>query len=104
MRVWMGGCFVVVWGWKGRLVVESLLTWRQRALAAPFPSSRQIAASLIPLFPQHQPNPPLSIQTNRYIDDIIDPAETRQVLCKELEVLRNKNVENPPRKHSNVPL
>lgn len=23
---------------------------------------------------------------------------------KELEVLRNKNVENPPRKHSNVPL
>jgi acetyl-CoA carboxylase carboxyltransferase component len=40
----------------------------------------------------------------RYIDDIIDPAETRLVLCKELEVLRNKNVENPPRKHSNVPL
>lgn len=41
---------------------------------------------------------------NRYIDDIIDPAETRLALCKELEVLRNKNVENPPRKHSNVPL
>lgn len=39
-----------------------------------------------------------------YIDDIIDPAETRQRICEELEILRNKTVENPPRKHSNVPL
>lgn len=39
-----------------------------------------------------------------FIDDVIDPAETRKVICQELEVLRTKNVENPPRKHSNVPL
>ena len=39
-----------------------------------------------------------------YIDDIIDPAVTRQAICEELEILRTKNVENPPRKHSNVPL
>ncbi len=47
---------------------------------------------------------PMRAAQRGYIDDIIDPAETRLALCKELEVLRNKNVENPPRKHSNVPL
>jgi propionyl-CoA carboxylase beta chain len=39
-----------------------------------------------------------------FIDDVIDPADTRHVICQELEILRTKNVENPPRKHSNVPL
>ncbi len=48
-------------------------------------------------------NPMVAAQRG-YIDEVIDPALTRQHLCQELEVLRNKNVENPPRKHSNVPL
>jgi propionyl-CoA carboxylase beta chain len=48
-------------------------------------------------------NPLLAAQRG-YIDDIIDPASTREHICAELEVLRTKNLENPPRKHSNIPL
>jgi propionyl-CoA carboxylase beta chain len=39
-----------------------------------------------------------------YLDDIIDPRETRPRLISALEMLRNKRDANPTRKHGNVPL
>jgi propionyl-CoA carboxylase beta chain len=39
-----------------------------------------------------------------YLDDIIDPRETRPRLIDALETLRGKRDRNPPRKHGNVPL
>jgi acetyl-CoA carboxylase carboxyltransferase component len=39
-----------------------------------------------------------------FIDDVIDPAETRRVLCRSLELLRSKREDLPKRKHGNVPL
>jgi propionyl-CoA carboxylase beta chain len=39
-----------------------------------------------------------------YIDDVIVPAETRKKLIKALEMLDNKKVENPKKKHGNIPL
>jgi propionyl-CoA carboxylase beta chain len=39
-----------------------------------------------------------------YIDDVIDPRETRPRLISGLDMLRNKRDENPPRKHGNIPL
>ncbi len=39
-----------------------------------------------------------------YIDEIIDPAETRPKLIRALEMLKNKRDSNPPRKHGNIPL
>jgi propionyl-CoA carboxylase beta chain len=39
-----------------------------------------------------------------YIDDIIDPAETRPKLIRALEILENKVDTNPQRKHGNIPL
>ena len=39
-----------------------------------------------------------------FIDDVIDPAETRRVLCRSLDMLRGKREELPKRKHGNVPL
>src|SRR5262249_27809384 len=39
-----------------------------------------------------------------YLDDVIDPADTRRVLCQSLEILRSKREELPKRKHGNVPL
>ncbi len=39
-----------------------------------------------------------------YIDDIIEPRETRARLINGLEVFQNKRDENPPRKHGNMPL
>jgi len=39
-----------------------------------------------------------------FVDDIINPENTRKIICEDLEVLRNKNLENPWKKHGNIPL
>jgi acetyl-CoA carboxylase carboxyltransferase component len=39
-----------------------------------------------------------------YIDDVIDPRETRPRIIKALEMLKNKRDTNPPKKHGNIPL
>ena len=39
-----------------------------------------------------------------YVDDVIDPRETRRVLVRSLEMLRTKKEKLPQRKHGNVPL
>ena len=45
------------------------------------------------------------IAANRgYIDDVIEPRETRQRLINALEMLSNKRDTNPPKKHGCIPL
>jgi propionyl-CoA carboxylase beta chain len=39
-----------------------------------------------------------------YIDDVILPHETRKRICRSLVMLREKKLENPWRKHGNIPL
>ncbi len=39
-----------------------------------------------------------------YIDDIIEPRETRPRLIEALEILQDKRDRNPPKKHGNIPL
>jgi len=39
-----------------------------------------------------------------YIDEVIEPHETRPRLIAALEMLRNKRDSNPPKKHGNMPL
>jgi len=39
-----------------------------------------------------------------YIDDVIEPQETRSVLVKALRLLRTKEDSNPWKKHGNIPL
>jgi propionyl-CoA carboxylase beta chain len=39
-----------------------------------------------------------------YLDDVIDPRETRARLVSGLDMLREKRDANPPRKHGNLPL
>ena len=39
-----------------------------------------------------------------YIDDIIEPRTTRVRICKSLLFLKNKKLENPWKKHDNIPL
>ena len=39
-----------------------------------------------------------------YIDDVIMPHTTRQKLVRGLEMLQNKVVNNPRKKHGNIPL
>jgi len=39
-----------------------------------------------------------------YIDDVIMPGETRERVCRSFAMLRDKQLENPWRKHGNIPL
>jgi propionyl-CoA carboxylase beta chain len=39
-----------------------------------------------------------------YIDEVITPRQTRKRICRALNMLRNKTVENPWKKHDNIPL
>ncbi|MFC1514054.1 acyl-CoA carboxylase subunit beta [candidate division KSB1 bacterium] len=39
-----------------------------------------------------------------YIDDVIEPSETRGKLIRSFEMLKNKVDKNPPKKHGNIPL
>jgi acetyl-CoA carboxylase carboxyltransferase component len=48
-------------------------------------------------------NPYIAAQKG-YIDDVIEPADTRRRLIKALELLKTKRDKNPPRKHGNIPL
>lgn len=39
-----------------------------------------------------------------YVDEVIEPAQTRRRVIEALEMLKNKRDSNPPRKHGNIPL
>ncbi|MGB0683016.1 MAG: acyl-CoA carboxylase subunit beta [Magnetovibrionaceae bacterium] len=39
-----------------------------------------------------------------FIDDVIQPRNTRRRICRSLNMLREKKLENPWRKHGNIPL
>jgi len=39
-----------------------------------------------------------------FIDDVIMPNETRKRICRSLAMLRDKKIDNPWRKHGNIPL
>jgi len=39
-----------------------------------------------------------------YIDDVIMPHETRKRIARSLAMLQDKDLQNPPRKHGNIPL
>ena len=47
---------------------------------------------------------PFAAAHRGYIDDVIMPHSTRRRLCRSLAMLRDKEQENPWKKHSNIPL
>ena len=47
---------------------------------------------------------PFVAASRGYIDDVIMPHNTRKRLCRALGMLRNKQLENPWKKHDNLPL
>ena len=47
---------------------------------------------------------PFVASARGYIDDVILPHETRKRICRSLVMLKDKKVENPWRKHGNIPL
>ena len=47
---------------------------------------------------------PYTAARKGYVDDVIEPANTRLRLVKAFEMLAGKRDSNPPKKHGNIPL
>ncbi len=47
---------------------------------------------------------PFVAASRGFIDEVIRPQNTRARICKSLQVLRNKKVNKPFKKHDNLPL
>ena len=47
---------------------------------------------------------PFIVGSRGYVDDVITPHETRKRVCRSLAMLRDKKLDNPWRKHDNIPL
>jgi acetyl-CoA carboxylase carboxyltransferase component len=60
-------------------------------------------AELIDEYSEKWLNPYVAAERG-YVDDVIDPADTRRLLIDGLQMLDSKKEELPPRKHGNMPL
>jgi acetyl-CoA carboxylase carboxyltransferase component len=60
-------------------------------------------SQLVEEYTERYSNPYLAAERG-YIDDVIDPADTRAILARSLDLLHTKREEQPRRKHGNVPL
>ena len=67
------------------------------------PNPDETRARLSEGYRQRWANPYISAGRG-YIDDVIDPAETRPRIISALESLQNKRDSLPPKKHGNIPL
>jgi acetyl-CoA carboxylase carboxyltransferase component len=63
----------------------------------------QRAAELVAEYRQQFANPYFAAERG-YVDDVIEPKQTRSVLIAALEMARTKRVARPERKHGNIPL
>ncbi|MGI8752473.1 MAG: acyl-CoA carboxylase subunit beta [Acidimicrobiales bacterium] len=77
------------------------IVYRRELAESADPASRR--AELVEEYTERFANPYLAAERG-YIDDVIDPADTRKVLARSLDLLRTKREELPRRKHGNVPL
>ncbi len=74
---------------------------RRELLAATDPAA--LRESLIADYEERYATPYIAAERG-FVDDVIDPADTRRVLSRALELLRSKREDLPKRKHGNVPL
>ncbi len=74
---------------------------RRDLLGAEDPTA--LRANLIEQYEERYATPYIAAERG-FIDDVIDPADTRRVLIRSLDLLRSKREDLPKRKHGNVPL
>ncbi|MGH9306717.1 MAG: acyl-CoA carboxylase subunit beta [Acidimicrobiales bacterium] len=74
---------------------------RRELAEAANPEARR--AELVEEYTERYANPYVAAERG-FVDDVIDPADTRRVLVRSLEMLRTKREDLPKRKHGNVPL
>lgn len=63
----------------------------------------QTRTRLINEFTEKFANPYVAAEKG-FVDEVIEPAETRPKLIRALSLLQNKRDTNPPKKHGNIPL
>jgi acetyl-CoA carboxylase carboxyltransferase component len=77
------------------------IAYRREIMEAEDPDTRK--AELVEEYTERFANPYQAAERG-YVDDVIDPADTRVKLIAGFELLRSKREELPKRKHGNVPL
>ena len=77
------------------------IIYRRDIANSPTPEERR--AKLIDDYKAHFANPYAAAERG-YIDDVIEPKDTRPKLIRALRTLQTKRVEQPKRKHGNIPL
>jgi acetyl-CoA carboxylase carboxyltransferase component len=77
------------------------IIFRKEIESAKDPLKRK--AELVAEYREKFANPFVAAQRG-FIDDVIEPKETRPRLINALEMLQNKRLTNPPKKHGNIPL
>jgi acetyl-CoA carboxylase carboxyltransferase component len=77
------------------------IVYKRELDSAPDPEKRR--AELVEEYSERYANPYIAAERG-YIDDVIDPSDTRKMLSRSLALLKTKKEELPKRKHGNVPL
>jgi propionyl-CoA carboxylase beta chain len=77
------------------------IIFRKELAEAADPVARK--AELVKEYRERFANPYIAAARG-YLDDVIEPRETRARLINGLEMLQNKRDSNPPKKHGNIPL
>jgi acetyl-CoA carboxylase carboxyltransferase component len=77
------------------------IVFRKEIAEAGAPEARR--AELVQMYRDKFANPYIAAARG-YLDDVIEPRETRPRLIEALRMLQNKRKSNPPRKHGNIPL
>jgi len=77
------------------------IVYRRELQQAADPAARRV--ELVDEYTERYANPYAAAERG-YIDDVIDPSETRRKVVAGLRVLRSKREDLPQRKHGNVPL
>ena len=85
----------------GRLLFDLFLWGTENGVVLDVAADRREA--LIEDYKAHFANP-YSAAERGYIDDVIEPRETRPKLIQALRTLKTKRVPQPKRKHGNIPL
>lgn len=91
------GAEIAVMGAEGAVP----LIFRDQIASASDPTAER--ARLVADYRQRFSNP-YAAAARGYVDDVIEPHETRRKLISGLDVLRHKRLSNPPKKHGNIPL
>ena len=77
------------------------VVFRREIAEADDPEAKR--AELVALYREAFSTPYVSAARG-FVDDIIEPAETRLYIARALEVLQNKRAPRPPKKHGLIPL